>query len=130
VLRFFDIAAIIVHPAETGPELVSYVESTLPATRTYEDAETIAYRVNLPARPERWVATPGDRLGQLSYAEGWGVPAGGVIWAQRRLVRLLVPMNGAAQRMSLRAFSLTATSIEVELSRAVFADTIGRQLMD
>ncbi len=104
VLRFFDIEAIVVHPAHTGPALVSYVESSMPVERFYSDGESVAYRVDLPPWPEAWIVEPGDALGRLSYAEGWGVPVDGLIWAQRRAVRLLVPLNGETQQMTFRAF--------------------------
>ncbi len=104
VLRFFDIQAIVVHPAHTGPEVVSYVETVLPVERLYQDEATIAYRVDLPPWPTTWTIRPGDVVGGLSYAEGWGVPAGGVIWAQRQAVRLLVPLSGGAQQMAFRAY--------------------------
>lgn len=104
VLRFFNIAAIVVHPLQAGQEMIPYIETTMPVERWYEDTEVVAYRVSLPPWPERWTIKPGDRLGRLSYAEGWGVPAAGVTWAQRRAVRLLVPLNGQAQHMTFRAY--------------------------
>ncbi len=105
VLRFFNIGAIVVHPAETGPEMIPYIEGTMPVERFYADEQIVAYRVDLPPWPQVWAVEPGDELGRLSYAEGWGAPVDGTIWAQRRLVRLLVPMNGEAQRMALRAYT-------------------------
>jgi hypothetical protein len=105
VLRFFDIEAIIVHPAQTGPEMIPYIEATLPVQRFFEDSEVAAYTVDLPPRSETWAIEPGSELGGLSYAEGWGAPNGDLIWAQRRAVRLLAPLNGEAQRMSFRAFA-------------------------
>jgi len=105
LLRFFDIQAIVVHPAHTGPDLVSYVETVLPAERFYEDNQTIAYRVRLPPWPATWTIRPGDERARLSYAEGWGPPAGGVVWAQRRATRLLVPLNGGTQQMTFRAYA-------------------------
>ncbi len=104
VLRFFDIQALVIHPAQAGPDLVSYVETVLPVERLYQDGSSIAYRVKAPPWPAGWTIRPGDALGGLSYAEGWGVPAGGVVWAQRRAVRLLVPLSGGAQQMAFRAY--------------------------
>jgi hypothetical protein len=105
VLRFFDIQAIVVHPAQAGPDVVPYVEATMPVQRFYEGEGTIAYGVELPPWPAAWTIAPGDALARLSYAEGWGVPANGVIWAQRKAVRLLVPMDGRAQQMAFRAYA-------------------------
>ncbi len=107
VLRFFNIQAIVVHPAQTGPDMLPYVEGTMPATRIYSDTETVAYQTNLPPWPESWTIEPGDDLGSLSYAEGWGLPANGLIWAQRRVARLLVPANGRELRMSFQAYTPT-----------------------
>jgi hypothetical protein len=105
VLRFFDIQAIVVHPAQAGPNVVPYLEKTMPVTRFYEGEGTVGYRVELPPWPEGWTIEPGQDLGRLSYAEGWGVPEQGWIWAQRRTARLLVPMNGEPQRLTLSAYS-------------------------
>jgi hypothetical protein len=105
VLRFFDIQAIVVHPAYTGPEIVPYIEGTFPVEEVYADAETTAYRTDLPPWPEVWIVEPGDDLSTLSYAEGWGAPASDLIWAQRKAARLLVPLNGSEQKISLRAYS-------------------------
>ena len=105
VLRFFSIGAIAVHPAQTGPEVIPHVEAIMPVQRFYEDGEIVAYRVHLPPWPATWAIRPGDDLGRLSYAEGWGVPSSGVIWAQRQATRLLVPLNGERQKMTFRAYA-------------------------
>jgi len=107
VLRFFDIRAIVVHPAQTGPHMVPYVETTMPVERFHENEEIIAYRVSLPPWPSKWRVDPGDDLSWLSYAEGWGRPSGNVIWAQRKAARLLVPLSGGTQRMAFRAYAPT-----------------------
>ena len=105
VLRFFNVEAVIVHPEQAGPEMVPYVETTMPVERFFQDEEIVAYRVDLPPWPEVWTIEPGEKLGRLSYAEGWGVPAYGVVWAQRQAARLLVPLNGAPQQMTFRAYA-------------------------
>jgi len=105
VLRFFNVGTIVVHPAQTGPEMIPYVEATMPVERVYKDAESVAYRMDLPPWPDVWKLEPGEPLSRLSYAEGWGVPAAGRIWAQRHSVRLLVPLNGDAQQLSFRAYA-------------------------
>jgi hypothetical protein len=105
VLRFFGVEAIVVHPAQTGPEMIPYLEATMPIVRFYEDAETVAYRVDLPPLPKAWSVEPGDSLGRLSYAEGWGIASSGVIWAQRRSARLLVLLDGQRQQMAFRAYA-------------------------
>ena len=105
VLRFFDIRAIVVHPVQAGDGVIPYLESTMPVTRFYEDAETMGYRVELPNLPRAWVIAPGEELSPLSYAEGWGAPANGWIWVQRKRARLLVPMNGQPQTMEFQAYA-------------------------
>ena len=105
VLRFLNIEAIVVHPAQTGPDMVPYVEAMMPVEPWYEDAELVAYRVDLPPWPETWTIEPGDDLSRLSYAEGWGCPAQASIWAQRHTARLLVPLDGQEHRMTFRAYT-------------------------
>jgi hypothetical protein len=105
VLRFFGIEGIVVHPAQAGAGIVPYLEAIMPVTRLYEDKDTAGYRVDLPPWPEAWTIEPGQALGRLSYAEGWGVPGQGWIWAQRPTARLLVPTNGQSQHVTLRAYS-------------------------
>jgi hypothetical protein len=105
VLRFFNIETIVVHPAQAGTDIISYLETTAPLERVYTDEEIVAYRVSLPPWAATWTITPESAIGRLSFAEGWGVPAGGVAWAQRKATRLLVPLNGESQRMTFRAFA-------------------------
>ena len=105
VLRFFNIQAILVHPMQAGPAMVPYVESVMPVRRLGDDAEIVAYQVDLPPWPSWWQVVPGDRLGSLSFAEGWGVPAAGTIWAERAEARLLVPLEGGPSKMALRAYA-------------------------
>ena len=105
VLRFLDIQAIVIHPEETGPGMIPYIEGVMPVQRIYEDSGIVAYGVKLPPWPETRTIAPGNALGRLSFAEGWGTPAQDTIWAQRRAARLLVPLNGGAQEMVFRAYS-------------------------
>jgi hypothetical protein len=97
--------------------MIPYIEATMPVDGFYQDAEMVAFRVNLPPWPDRWLVQPGSSLGRLSFAEGWGVPSKSVIWAQRREDRLLVPMRGAAQQMSFRGFAVTGDQeLHVEIN--------------
>ncbi len=107
VLRFLGVQAIVVHPEIVGPAMVPYLEAILPLETLYRDDETVAYRVQLPAAawPESWTARANDRLGRLSFAEGWSAPAGEAIWAQRPTVRLLVPSPGGQAQMSFSAYA-------------------------
>jgi hypothetical protein len=105
VLRFFNIQAIVVHTTQAGPGMVPYVEETMPVQRVYEGEGTIGYRVDLPPWPREWAVEPGSTLAQLSFAEGWGIAANGVIWAQRQDDQLLVPLDGQAQQMAFRSYA-------------------------
>jgi hypothetical protein len=105
VLRFFDIEAIVVHQPQVGPDMIPYIEATMPVEPWHGDEKTVIYRVELPAWPDSWRVEPGNALSRLSYAQGWGVPASGVIWAQRKDVRLLAPLNGAEQQMAFRVYT-------------------------
>ncbi|MFN2167351.1 MAG: hypothetical protein ACK2U9_13935, partial [Anaerolineae bacterium] len=117
VLRFLNIEAVLVRPALTGPDMIPYVEQVMPVEPWYEEEDLVAYRVSLPPWPETWTAAPGDAVGRMSYAEGWGVPSEGVIWAQRRTAQLLVPMNGQAQLLSFRAYTPEGEQkLEVEIA--------------
>ena len=110
VLRFFDVHTIVVHPAEAGPDAVSYIETALPVhpldAHDESQASTLAYVVDLPPWPTTWTVAPGDPVSRLSYAEGWGVTTAAPVWAQRSAVRLLVPASGESteQNMAFRAF--------------------------
>lgn len=128
VLRFFDIQAIVVHPEQTGPHIVPYVEVTMPVERFYQDEQMIAYWTHLPPWPKSWIIEPGDPMGGLSFAEGWGIPENGIVWAQRPVARLLVPMNGNEQRMTFRAYAPENSQrlqVEVDGHRADWIDMAG-----
>ncbi|MFN2185457.1 MAG: interleukin-like EMT inducer domain-containing protein, partial [Anaerolineae bacterium] len=117
VLRFFNIEAILVHPEQTGPEMVPYIEAAMPVDCAEEGDGLVLCRVDLPPWPEQWVVRPGDALSRLSYAEGWGIPAGDVVWAQRKAVRLLVPLDGSKQQMAFRAYAPTeGQRLQIEIN--------------
>jgi hypothetical protein len=123
VLRFFSIEVIVVHPEFTGPGMIPYLETTFPVRRLYADETLTAYEVELPPWPEQWIVDADDELSRLSYAEGWGVPARGVNWAQRRSARLLVPLNGQPQRMTFRVYTPGAGQrVDLELNGQVAAE--------
>jgi len=105
VLRFLSIQAILIHPEQTGPAMAPYVEATMPVDCADAGGGLLLCRVDLPPWPESWVLQPGNELSKLSCAEGWGLPADGIIWAQRKAVRLLAPLNGAEQQMTFRAYA-------------------------
>ncbi len=117
VLRFLNIQAIVIHPEQAGPEVLPYVESTMPVNCAPADPGLILCRVDLPPWPASWIVTPGDELSRLSYAEGWGLPTGGIVWAQRKAARLLVPLNGGEQQATFRIYAPPGGQrIEVEIN--------------
>ncbi|MFC2023272.1 interleukin-like EMT inducer domain-containing protein [Chloroflexota bacterium] len=105
VLRFFNIRGVAVHPDQSGEAVVRYVEEVMPVERCCKGDGTVAYWVDNGPLPAEWTIDPGGDLSRLSYAEGWGEPANSVIWAQRRRVRLLVPLNGESQVLDFVAFA-------------------------
>jgi len=118
VLRFFDIKYIVVRPgpgddpAVTPEATLPYIESVMPVVQIYHDSDISIYRVNLPPLPEQVRAGASEPLARLYFGEGWGaIPDRRLdesdqrVWAQRRDVRLLVPLDGRAQEITLRLFS-------------------------
>jgi len=105
VLAFFGIEGIVVHPGKAGAEMIPYVESVMPVTRIHDTGAVVAYRVASRPAPDDWIVSPGTELSRLSYAEGWGIPSGEWRWAQRKEVRLFVPMNGGPQVMAFQALA-------------------------
>ncbi len=105
VLQFFGVSAVAVHPAQAGPDVISYVESTMPVERIYEDETSVAFTVAEHSLPETWTVVPGEWTGRLGFVEGWGAQTGGVVWAQRRADRILVLLNGERQEMAFRAYA-------------------------
>ncbi len=101
VLRFFNVKYIVVRPEEPGylnnpATTIPYIEAVLPVEKLRQSPELTLYRVALPPLPNK-VTLLQSPLTPLYFGEGWGVPAGGQIIAQRKETRLLVPLNGKAQ---------------------------------
>ncbi len=105
VLRFFDVRYAVVHTAHVGPGLVPYIEATFPVTRVYDGEGIVAYRVEWPEPPPAQTVDLGGELGRLHTAEGWAVPTGEWVWAQRLRTRLLVSLAAGEQRMVARILS-------------------------
>ncbi len=105
VLQFFNVSAVVVHPAEAGLDTVSYVEDTMPVERIYEGEATVAFQVADLPLPETWSVVPGEWTGALGFVDGWGAPSGNVIWAQRRSSRILALLDGQPQEMAFRAYA-------------------------
>lgn len=117
VLRFFNIKYIVARPYSypkfngadtvtvTGQNAIPYIETVLPVQNIYNAAGIKIYRVTpdtaagIQAPLRVGVDSP---LAPLYFAEGWGrlIP-GRPVAAQRRQVRLLLPLTAGAQRITL-----------------------------
>lgn len=118
VLRFFNIRYIVVRPETPGYPVVNgrgepalanpqatrpYIEQVLPVTNLHDGPDLILYRVDGGEMAARVLVSPDSELARLYLGEGWGrLAPGRPLVAQRAENRLLVPLNGQAQRVSLR----------------------------
>ncbi len=109
VLRFFDIRYVIVHTAQAGPDLVPYVEATMPVERFYDQDGIVGYRVILPPPPHEMNADlgEGEELARLHLGEGWSAADSrqGWVWAQRKEVRFFAHLPEGTHRMTWQALS-------------------------
>ncbi|RLC79206.1 MAG: hypothetical protein DRI61_08425 [Chloroflexi bacterium] len=121
VARFFNIHYVIIHPDKTPPALTNYLQDVFnlssanliaPAgSSPIHPAELpthqpIIYHIAPPPAPDLLSLDMASPLAHLSRGEGWApVPTGDYVWAQRRKVRLLVPLSHRAQWMRLTAYA-------------------------
>ncbi|MCB0076654.1 MAG: hypothetical protein KDD73_04455 [Anaerolineales bacterium] len=95
VRRLDQVAPVPVTPARAIP----YLETVLPTTRWYEDAQFVGLGATLPRAPDRYEWDAAHPLARLFFAEGWSalppldLPAGPqtASYAQAERVRLLLP---------------------------------------
>ncbi len=132
VLRFLGVRQVVVHrvnserPDVTPEAAIPYLERVLPMTRWYADEDIIAWEVSLPPLPRNVRFDAGHPLARLYFAEGWSalppldsslnLPP--TVWAQRRTVRLLVPLEAGQARFSFKACSPVAQRLEVRVNAA------------
>lgn len=112
VLDFFNIRYIVVRPDPTNNPIVTpqavlpYIDTILPARLIYEDAALKLYQVTSTGEADaaaNLTITPADPLAPLYFGEGWGlIQPGQPAAAQRRSVRLLLPLQAGAYRFSLQ----------------------------
>jgi hypothetical protein len=107
LLRFFNVGYVVVHPTQVGPDVIPYIESTMPVERFYTGADVVAYRVKLPAPPAEETIDLGQPTAAAHLGEGWGEAyvTDGYVWAQRDGAKLMVTLNGEAQTMSARIWA-------------------------
>lgn len=116
VLNFFDIRYIVVRPYQyeyysvselivVSPEnVIDYIEQLLPVEKIYDEAGSKLYQVIEPDNIDsNVIIETGSPLAPLYFGEGWGlVTPNQPITAQRRQVRLLLPLQSAEQQITIR----------------------------
>ena len=107
LLRAFSIRYVVVHPAQSGPDMVPYIETTMPVEKFYEDGELTVYRVDLPALQPEVYLDFGQPLTAACLGEGWGEAyvTDRYVWAQRDGALLMVPLNGGDKKLTFRVWS-------------------------
>jgi hypothetical protein len=118
-LRFFNIRYIVVRPEAPGdlnhPQAtIPYIEQLFPVEEIYQDESLSLYRVDLPPLPDR-VDVLASPLRRLYFAEGWGLNRE-TIAAQRKTVRLLVPLNGAQQAFTFGTTNRLENTMRLSLN--------------
>jgi len=118
VLAFFNINYIVVRPYQydkfdgqqnihmTEQAVIPYIEEVLPVEKIHDETVIKIYRV-IPTEESRLKSglqiDSAAPLAPLYFGEGWGwLPPGQPVAAQRQAVRLLLPLTGDSQRVTLR----------------------------
>ncbi|HEY64345.1 MAG TPA: hypothetical protein G4O02_07205 [Caldilineae bacterium] len=110
VLRFLDVAYVMIHRDRVPPLLEQFVLAVFPLEPVAEERDIALYRVRRDeaSMPSEVDLTEG--IGRLFLGEGWSPPARPTevplikaVWAQRHEVRLLLP-----ETATLRGFELLA----------------------
>jgi len=109
VLRFFNIQYIVVRPDNTGSAIVTpqatlpYIEDIFPVEKIHDDAAIKIYRVAPAPTGTGLRLSAGNPLAPLYFGEGWGIIVPGrPIAAQRKSARLMLPLTGDAQRVTVQ----------------------------
>lgn len=145
VLDFFNIKYIVVRPYRHerfdggGPvdeqAVIPYIEAVLPVEKIHDQPDITIYRVTetaaeeaslsalqTGAMPSEHLVSTDSPLAPLYFGEGWGLLSPGQpIAAQRETVRLLVPLTGDRQQITLRLrlpdfYQASGQSISLELN--------------
>jgi hypothetical protein len=117
-LAFFNINYIVVRPYQyaksDGQKIITvteqvtlpYIETVLPVEKIHDEPAVKIYRVITPEESRvksGFLIDTSSPLAPLYFGEGWGLLIPGrPITAQRQNVRLLLPLTGASQRLTLR----------------------------
>lgn len=118
VLRILNIAYVVIHREHVPVELEQYVARTFPVELIAEEDDLALYRVDpLTAIGERGPdplaqeIELASELGHLLLGEGWSQPSRSVdmsassVWAQRRQVRMQLPVSSSTRGIELLARS-------------------------
>ncbi|MCL4301888.1 MAG: hypothetical protein KJ077_39700 [Anaerolineae bacterium] len=140
VLSFFNIKYIVIRPYQydkfdgqknlsvTEQAVLPYIESVLPVEKIHDEPAIKIYQVIAIERAEVQSGLridPSSPLAPLYFGEGWGLlTAGQPITAQRRNARLLLPLTGAAQRLTFR---LRLPQLTRDLTQALSLELNGWQ---
>jgi hypothetical protein len=131
VLSFLNVAYVVVHRTRVPAELEQYVTGVFPVRFVQQEGDLALYRIDLTlarqydqnlAAPEIAMASG---LGHLARGEGWSLPSRlqttnvgratsldasdasalltSAVWAQRKIVRLQVPISPATRGIDLLA---------------------------
>jgi hypothetical protein len=139
VLDFFDIKYVVVRPYRhvrfdgadsitmTEEAVIPYVEDVLPVEKIHDEATIKIYRIKDTLSQESGLKSgllinTDTPLAPLYFGEGWGLlTPGQPIVAQRKEVRLLVPLSNEPQRISLHmrlpdVYQSISQSVSLELN--------------
>ncbi len=133
VLHFFNIKYIVVRPDETGKSIVTpqatipYIEAVFPVEKIHDEATIKIYRLQDTLKQEgefrsELLINTDTPLAPLYFGEGWGLLSPQQpIAAQRRAVRLLLPLTGGPQRVTLQMglpdiYRAPSQSVSLELN--------------
>jgi hypothetical protein len=138
VLRFFNLKYIVVRPYQYGKfdgqknitvteqATIPYIEDVLPVEKIHDEPTIKIYRVKAKPQasggPSELHLDSASPLAPLYFGAGWGwLSPGQPITAQRQEVQLLLPLTGAAQRLTMRlrlpaSFSNNRQSLQLVLN--------------
>ena len=135
VLGFFNIKYIVVRPDFSNNPIVTpqttipYIESVFPVEKIHDEATIKIYRVTdnnheVGPKPALQVETDSP-LAPLYFGEGWGLLSPNrPITAQRKEVRLLLPLTATSPQITLR---MRLPEIAQATSRSIYLELNGWQ---
>jgi hypothetical protein len=138
ILSFFNIKFIAVRPYQydkfngqqnitvTEQAILPYIEAVLPVEKIHDEPAIKIYRMKTAEsagfQSELQVDTSSP-LAPLYFGEGWGLlTSGRPITAQRQDARLLLPLTGAAQRLTFR---LRLPQVYKDFAQSLFVELNG-----